>query len=88
MKKSALLLIGLTNLMSMTSQVFAAQPQKAGDQSANMEKLNLASLNSMENTWLRVPPTCKARAFNASPVTLETTEVAAHIQDLYSSYGI
>ena len=70
--------IGAMNLLMVSAPAFA-------DQSSGLENhgpeekqpqvaLNAASLKSIESSWLEVPATCKARGFNASPITLGEKE--------------
>lgn len=49
----------------------------------SIQKLNLVSLQSIERTWIQVPASCKARNFNASPVSLASSELSQNAQHLY-----
>ncbi|MBK9324378.1 MAG: hypothetical protein IPM97_15745 [Bdellovibrionaceae bacterium] len=87
-KNSARVLIGAMNLLAVGSPMLASQVSHAATADQKIEKLNVASLKSIESTWLNVPNACKARGFNASPVSLENKEIASHIQNIYASFGV
>lgn len=87
-KNSARFLIGAMNLLAVGSPMLATQVSHAAIENQKIEKLNVASLKSIESTWLKVPNACKARGFNASPVSLENKEISAHIQNIYASFGV
>lgn len=53
---------------------------------AEIKNLNLASLKAIESSWLKIPPNCKARGFNASPSSLANQEISTKIQSIYSSF--
>jgi len=85
--KGARLLIGGMNILAASSPLLVSQVSHAGTADQRIEHLNMASLKSIESTWLNVPNSCKARAFNASPVSLGHSEVASEIQNIYASFG-
>lgn len=87
-KNSARVLIGAMNLLAVGSPMLVSQISHAATTDQKIEKLNVASLKSIESTWLKVPTACKARGFNASPVSLENKEIASRIQNIYSSFGV
>lgn len=87
-KKSAHVLIGAMNLLAVGSPMLAGQVSYAAISDHKIEKLNVASLKSIESAWLKVPNACKARGFNASPVSLENKEISSHIQSIYASFGV
>ncbi len=87
-KKSVRALIGAINLLAVSSPVLANQVSYATTSDQKIEKLNIASLKSIESTWLEVPNACKARGFNASPVSLENKEISSHVQSIYASFGV
>ncbi len=86
-KNSARVLIGALNLLAVGSPMLASQATHAATMDQKIEKLNSASLKSIESTWLKVPVACKARGFNASPMSLENKEIAPRIQNIYASFG-
>ena len=87
-KNSARVLIGAMNLLAVSSPLLASQVSYASTADQKIEKLNVASLKSIESTWLKVPNACKARGFNASPVSLVNKEISSQIQNIYASYGV
>ncbi|MGZ3742303.1 MAG: hypothetical protein ACXWRE_11660 [Pseudobdellovibrionaceae bacterium] len=86
--KGSRMLIGAMNLLAIGVPMLSTQASHAATVDHKIEKLNVASLNSIESTWFKVPMICKARNFNASAVPLENKEVSSHIQNIYSSYGV
>ncbi len=87
-KNSARVLIGAMNLLAVGSPMLVSHVSYAATSDQKIEKLNVASLKSIESTWLKVPNACKARGFNASPVSLENKEIASNIQNIYASFGV
>jgi len=87
-KNGARILIGAMNLLAVGSPMLVSQVSHAVTTDQKIEKLNVASLKSIESTWLKVPNACKARGFNANPVSLESKEIASHIQSIYASFGV
>ena len=87
-KNCAHVLIGAMNLLVVGSPMLASQVSHAAPADQKIEELNVASLKSIESTWLKVPNSCKARGFNASPVSLENKAISAHIQNIYASFGV
>ncbi|MEN0060249.1 MAG: hypothetical protein AAGB31_15530 [Bdellovibrio sp.] len=86
-KNSMRVLVGAMNLLAVGSPMLTNHLSHAATADQKFEKLNVASLKSIESTWLKVPNTCKARGFNASPVSLENKEISSHIQNIYASFG-
>ena len=84
--KGANILIGTMNLLAMGAPMLASQSLHVALNDKKMEQVNFASIKSIESSWLKVPVACKARGFNASPVSLENKVVASHIQNIYSLY--
>ena len=81
-------IIGAMNLLAIGTPMLASQSLHIALTDKKMEQVNIASIKSIENTWLQVPVACKARGFNASPVSLEVKEIASHIQSIYSLYQV
>lgn len=84
--KSANILIGTMNLLAVGTPMLASQSLHLALTDKKIEQANFASIKSIESSWLKVPVACKARGFNASPISLETKEIASHIQNIYSLY--
>lgn len=87
MKSRARVIIGAMNLLAVSSPMLMSQTTHAATTDQEIEMLNVASLKSIESTWLKVPNTCKARAFNANPVPLKNKEIPSHIRNIYASFG-
>ncbi len=87
-KRSASVIIGAMNLLAIGSPMLASQSLNVHFSDKKMEKVNMASIKSIESTWLKVPAACKARGFHASPVSLEVKKTASHIQNIYSLYQV
>lgn len=81
-------LIGALNILSLISPFQSNNATDAIKSVQKMEQLNIASVKSIESTWLKVPSSCKARGFNAEAKTLKNKEPLAHIQKIYSSYNV
>lgn len=81
-------LFGAMNLLAVSSPLLLSQAAHAATADQKIEKLNVASLESIESTWLKVPMKCKARGFNASPISVENKALGAHIRKLYASFGV
>ncbi len=79
-------LIGAVNLLTIGTPMLANQSFHGALMDNKMEQVNFASIQSIESTWLKVPLACKARGFNASPMSIENTQVASSIQNIYSSF--
>ncbi len=87
-KSSARVLVGAMNLLVVGSPMLASQVTHAATSEQKIEKLNVASLKSIESTWLKVPMACKARGFNASPTSIENKQISSNIQNIYASFGV
>ena len=85
-KSSTQIILGALNLLAVSSPMLASHSLHAAVADQKIEQLNVASLKSIESTWLEVPNACKARGFNASPVSLEHKAVSASVQNIYSSF--
>ncbi len=84
---SKLKLIGLATLNLLALAGFTSQNvDKAQD--AHTENLNLASLKSIEGSWVRVPAICKAAAFNAQPVSVKADKMSFTAMKIYQSYQV
>lgn len=78
------------NLMALAMNLFTIQTQAktAGNiDSGSPEAINIASLKSIESTWLKVPNACKAAGFNAQPQVLKNDLISAHAASVYQSFG-
>jgi hypothetical protein len=87
-KNSARILVGAMNLLAVGSPMLASQVSHAGPADQKIKKLNAASLRSIESTWLKVPNSCKARGFNASPISVKNKAISAQVQNIYASFGV
>lgn len=76
-------MLGAMNLLTVSMPALA---HNGADQ--KMEKINVASIRAIEGAWLRVPKSCKARGFHASPVALESNQASVQIQSIYALYGV
>ncbi len=85
-KKSTGIIIGAMNLLAISAPMLGSQSLNMHFSDKKMEQVNHASIKSIESTWLKVPVACKARGFNASPVSLVAKEMASPIQNIYSLY--
>lgn len=82
--------IGAMNLLVAGSPMLISQGLQAATPSVTSqttEELNVTSLQSIESAWLKLPKSCKARGFNASPVSVEHRELSSQIQNIYASFG-
>ncbi len=86
--KSVSMLLGAINLLVASSPALANQVAPMTKHEQSIEQLNVASLKSIESSWIRVPGACKARGFNASAATLAKKEISAQIQNIYSSFEV
>jgi hypothetical protein len=87
-KKSAEIVFGAINLISVGMPLLASQDLHASVTESQMTQINSATIKSIESTWLKVPKICKARHFNASPVSLQTQQMASSIQSIYSLFHV
>jgi|GEM_PF-5396466 len=87
-KHSARVLIGAMNLLVVGSPMLPSHVSHAATADQKIEKLNIASIKSIESSWLKIPNACKARGFNASPATIENKVLSSHIQNIYASFGV
>lgn len=87
-KTKANILIGTLNLLAVGASLQPQQATKLAQENTAIQKLNVKSLQAIESTWLKVPNTCKARGFNASPTHLEGSQVSAQVQSIYSSFEV
>ena len=87
-KSGTSVLVGVMNLLAVTSPIGISQSPHAVTNDQKIEKLNHASLKSIEGAWLKVPNSCKARAFNASATSVENKAPSASIQNIYASFEI
>jgi len=86
-KKSAGLILGALNLLTIGAPAMAANHvTTATSTDAKMEQINVASIQSIESTWLKVAAACKARGYNASPTPVDLKGQATHAQAIYADY--
>ncbi len=60
----------------------AAVPESK-DAAAGLVAANLASLKSIESSWLELPRTCKAKGFHAEAESVERTPVSPAVAAIY-----
>lgn len=80
-------IIGAMNLFVVTAPATAGENSGQENRVERQVALNATSLKSIESSWLEVPATCKARGFNASPVSPEQKEASTVAKEVYASYG-
>jgi hypothetical protein len=91
-KKDVQVMAGALNLLALslpllTTPAAHGASAEVTTTAQKVETLNAASLHSIEKSWLAVPNTCKARGFNASPVTLQNRMASAGAQSIYAAFG-
>ncbi|MGZ3772644.1 MAG: hypothetical protein ACXVCY_14750 [Pseudobdellovibrionaceae bacterium] len=77
----------LLNYQSANADSISIKSEKA-EMSNKVVSLNGVSLKAIESTWLAVPAMCKARGFNASPITIESKTADADILNIYSKFEV
>jgi hypothetical protein len=93
-KKNVQVMAGALNLLALslplltTPAAHGASAEVTTTTTQKIETLNAASLHSIEKSWLAVPESCKARGFNASPVTLQNRTASAEAQSIYAAVGV
>lgn len=87
-KASTPVILGALNLLIAGNPLLKNQDPHEFTVEKNIEKLNVASLESIESTWLKIPTVCKARGFNASPISLEVKSMNSQLQNIYNSFGV
>jgi hypothetical protein len=73
-------------LAVMASLLPMAQAQASPEPSQtkmDMNGVNTASLKSIESSWLEVPRSCKAKGFNAEPITVTHQPLRPEIAAIY-----
>jgi hypothetical protein len=71
----------LSVLALVPSFLLPASPAKTAP--SPVTDLNLASLKSIEGTWLKVPHSCKAKGFNAEPITVTRRPISSAVAAIY-----
>ena len=80
-------LIGAMNLFVVSAPALANHGVGVENPVQEQTALNTASLKSIESSWLEVPAACKARGFNASPISLDQKEASTVARDVYATFG-
>lgn len=84
-----LALIGAPVAASMTAQAQTFAPQNHTSDLKQQHGAHLASLKSIESSWLEVPVSCKAKGFNADPKKRSIRPTLSQIaKNAYQSYGV
>ena len=86
--KTARVLVGAANILIAASPLVSSHISHASTMETKTTTLNLASLKSIESTWLKVPSACKARGFNADAAPVADSSVSQNILNLYSRFII
>tara|TARA_B110001454_G_scaffold181094_1_gene174966 strand:+ start:18890 stop:19147 length:258 start_codon:yes stop_codon:yes gene_type:complete len=81
-------IMGVANLVVAASPMIAHAQAPAIQHKENVAKFNVASLKSIEGSWLKVAASCKARGFNASPVELSDTSISSAAAKIYSEFKV
>jgi hypothetical protein len=84
--KNIQIMMGALNLLALVSPMAVRAGNHSGREQ-KQEQLNATSLKSMESSWLKVPALCKAKGFNANPVSLDSQELSAFAKTAYASYA-
>jgi hypothetical protein len=87
-QRNASLVVTAVNLLTIGGAILANQSSYGLEADQKIEKLNVASLKSIESTWLKMPMACKARGFNADPMPLEVKQLNPQIQGIYASFTV
>jgi hypothetical protein len=75
-----------TTLSGLTSTAIASNHEASPK--LTQADLNQASLQTIEESWLKVPRICKAAAFNAQPVRMSYEARNESIAALYLSFNV
>lgn len=71
MKENYLLAaVATANILTIGATATAGPSDKDMKDPVAFRNLNAASLSAIESSWLKLPPSCKARSFDASPVSV------------------
>ena len=81
-------LVALVAGVFQGTQAMAHSPAPAQTKQPDALDLNIASLASIESTWLQVPNVCKAKGFNAEPVSIPNQRISLEAQAIYAAAGI
>ncbi|OYZ23715.1 MAG: hypothetical protein B7Y39_03775 [Bdellovibrio sp. 28-41-41] len=79
-------LLGAVNLIVAGSPFVAHAEMPVVENKQKVEAYNVASLKSIEGSWLNVANACKARGFNASPVELMVTSISSAAANVYAEF--
>lgn len=80
------LVLGAMSLLAAQGQLLTNTQPAVPAAERKIEALNAASLKSIESSWLEISASCKARGFNADPVSLQQKEARAEIQAVYALF--
>lgn len=85
---SSQLLLGAVSLLAVNGSLLADHAVASSDSESKMTALNVASLKSIESTWLKVPAACKARGMNADATQLTDKDARDSVQAIYATYEV
>ena len=78
-----------THLLALASLINGFRPAtvvvSADSKTDATERLNMASLKSIESSWLQVPGICKAKGFNAEPIIIQSEALRSDVSALYKN---
>ncbi|MGZ3692614.1 MAG: hypothetical protein ACXVAX_13985 [Pseudobdellovibrio sp.] len=86
--KNSHLLLGAVGLLTANSPAATAHVTTHAAPETKMEALNVASFQSIESTWLKVPKACKARGFHADATEIINKAAAPNAQAIYAAYKV
>jgi hypothetical protein len=82
------LVLGAVNLLVGSAPALAYHQAAPAGADQNVESLNAASLKSMESSWLKLPPVCKAKSFNADAAPLASHQPSQQALQIYSVFAL
>jgi hypothetical protein len=74
------LLAVVASLLPVTQAQSSPDPSQT---KVDMTGVNTASLKSIESSWLEVPRSCKAKGFNAEPITITHQPLRSEVAAIY-----
>lgn len=83
MKKFYGLLAGLATLFPLAEGRASHEPAET---KLGRSGFNTASLKSIESSWIEVPRSCKAKGFNAEPITVIHGPLRAEVAAIYGLF--
>jgi hypothetical protein len=81
MKTKLYSLFAIAASLLPVAQAQASSP--ASPAPTDMTGVNTASFKSIESSWLQVPSSCKAKGFNAEPITVTHQPLRPEVAAIY-----